>query len=137
MITGISHVNVLCLDQDSAKAFYTEKLGLDVQVDARMDDGFRWVTVHAPEQPQVQLVLGHVGPPMVSEGNVAQLRELVAMGAFGIGVFNTDDCRAAYEELRAKGVDCIQEPAERPYGVEAVLRDDSGNWFSLTERRAA
>jgi predicted enzyme related to lactoylglutathione lyase len=70
---------------------------------------------------------------MIAEHQVAALRELVAMGTFGVGVLRTDDCRATYGELVAKGVDFLQEPQSRPYGVEAVLRDDSGNWFALTE----
>ena len=45
----------------------------------------------------------------------------------------TDDCHKTYEELSAKGVEFIQEPADRPYGIEAVFRDNSGNWYSLTQ----
>ncbi len=30
----------------------------------------------------------------------------------------------------------MQEPSERPYGVEAILRDVSGNWLVLVERTA-
>jgi hypothetical protein len=33
-----------------------------------------------------------------------------------------------------RGVEFTQPPAERPYGIEAILRDDSGNWFSFTQR---
>jgi hypothetical protein len=36
--------------------------------------------------------------------------------------------------VAARGVEFTQEPAERPYGVEALMRDDSGNWFSFTQR---
>jgi hypothetical protein len=68
------------------------------------------------------------------ERSAGQIRELVAKGALGTGVLETPDCRKTYEELSARGVVFVQEPAERPYGIEAVLRDDSGNWFSLTER---
>lgn len=50
------------------------------------------------------------------------------------GVIETDDCRRAYEDLKAKGVAFLQEPAQGPYGIEALMRDDSGNWFSLTQR---
>ncbi len=48
-------------------------------------------------------------------------------------MFQTPDCRATYEALVAKGVTFLQEPHERPYGIEALFRDDSGNWFSLTQ----
>jgi catechol 2,3-dioxygenase-like lactoylglutathione lyase family enzyme len=133
MIKGLSHANVWVLDQDSAKAFYTEKLGFEVKTDRSLDDGFRWITVHAPDQPDVLFVLGAAGPPMIPAEQAQKLRDLVAMGAFGVGVLRTDDCRSTYDELVAKGVEFIQEPQPRPYGVEAVLRDDSGNWFALTE----
>jgi catechol 2,3-dioxygenase-like lactoylglutathione lyase family enzyme len=137
VINGLSHVNVWVLDQDSAKAFYTEKLGFGLKTDRRTHGGLRWITVHPPEQPELVLVLGEIGPPMIAEPQVSKLRELVAMGTFGIGVLRTDDCRTAYHELSAKGVEFLEEPRQRPYGVEAVLRDDSGNWFALTEAAAS
>jgi catechol 2,3-dioxygenase-like lactoylglutathione lyase family enzyme len=139
MISGLSHATVFVLDQDSAKAFYTEKLGMELRNDISMGEefegagaGFRWLTVGPPEQPDVELILsdcrmGH------DPSNAEAIRALVAKGAFGVGVLRTKDCRATYEELSAKGVVFAQEPQERPYGVEAVLCDDSGNWFSLTQ----
>jgi AraC-like DNA-binding protein len=69
------------------------------------------------------------------EKRTDQLRSLVAAGSFGAGVLRTDECRATYTTLSERGVVFVQEPTERPYGVEAVFRDDSGNWFSLTEPR--
>lgn len=57
----------------------------------------------------------------------------MAKGAFGGGVWETDDCRKTHDELASRGVTFMQDPPERPYGVEAVFRDDSGNWFSLTQ----
>jgi catechol 2,3-dioxygenase-like lactoylglutathione lyase family enzyme len=133
MITRLSHASVWVLDQDEALAFYTGKLGFEVRTDARMDNGFRWLTVGPKDEPDFELILAHVGPPMVDEENAALIRSLVAKGALGAGVWEADDCRKTYEELSAKGVEFIQEPAERPYGVEAVFRDNSGNWFSLSQ----
>ena len=52
----------------------------------------------------------------------------------GVGL-RTDDCRKSYEELKAKGVEFVQPPADRPYGVEAILRDSSGNWLVLVESK--
>lgn len=78
-------------------------------------------------------MLANPGPPMLAEEDAKVVRELVAKGAMGGGVMRTDDVRATYEELKAKGVEFVQEPAERPYGIEAMFRDDSGNWFSLTQ----
>ncbi len=134
MITRLSHAGVPVLDQDSAKAFYTEKLGFEVRTDERMD-GFRWLTVSPPSQPDLEFILFEPGPPMHDEETAQQIKALVAKGAIGGGVWEADDCRATYEELSAKGVVFLQEPAERPYGIEAVFRDDSGNWFSLGQHK--
>jgi catechol 2,3-dioxygenase-like lactoylglutathione lyase family enzyme len=134
MINGYSHATVWVLDQDSAKTFYTETLGLVVGTDFDMGGGVRWLTVSHPEQPGLELVLLPPAQPMMDEETAPLVRSLIAKGAFGAGVFRTDDCRKTYQELSDRGVTFLQEPAERPYGLEAVFRDDSGNWFSLTER---
>ena len=70
----------------------------------------------------------------MDEEAAGQVRALVATGILGPGAFDVDDCAAAYAELSEAGVTFLSEPAERPYGIEATLRDDSGNWFSMTER---
>ena len=136
MIKKLSHVNVFVEDQDRAKAFYTEKLGFEVRSDATMD-GFRWLTVGPKDQPDLNILLARPQPPMFSEEDAETVRALVAKGSLGGGVFETDDCRKTFEELSAKGVTFLQEPADRPYGVEALFRDDSGNWFSLTQSKWA
>jgi catechol 2,3-dioxygenase-like lactoylglutathione lyase family enzyme len=135
MITRYSHTPVWVLDQDSAKKFYTEKLGFEVRTDMSMD-GLRWLTVGPKGQPDFELILANPGPPMVDDEAAKAIRGLVARGALGAGVMETEDCRKTHAELSRKGVQFLQEPADRPYGVEAVFRDDSGNWFSLTERKA-
>ena len=134
MITKLSHVNVFVLDQERAKDFYTNKLGFEVRNDATLD-GMRWLTVGPKGQPDLNILLAHPAPPMFSEEDAAALRGLVAKGAMAGGVIDTDDCRRDFAELKARGVTFLQEPADRPYGVEALLRDDSGNWFSLTQRK--
>lgn len=135
MIQRISHSSVFVLDQDEAKRFYTEKFGFEVRNDARLG-AFRWLTVSPRGQTNFELILMGLAPnPMMGAEAVEVLRGLVAGGAFGGGVLETADCRKTYEELKAKGVEFLSEPQERPYGVEAVVRDNSGNWFSLTQRR--
>ena len=139
MIRHLSHTNVWVLDQDSAKAFYTQKLGFEVRFDVTMGEefegagsGFRWLTVGAKEQPDLQIILASCDMGRSPE-QAAQLRELVAGGGMGVGVMTTHDCRHTYEELSAKGVTFLSEPTERPYGIEAMMRDDSGNLISLTQ----
>lgn len=141
MITRLSHAGVFALDQDSAKGFYTEKLGFEVRNDVVMGEGFegagsgfRWLTVSPPGQPDLEFILA--APEMGHDPETAkQIRELVAKGALSGGVWETDDCYQTFEELSGRGVEFLQEPAERPYGVEAVFRDDSGNWFSLGDHK--
>jgi hypothetical protein len=72
---------------------------------------------------------------MMDEGTASTIRELVGKGVFGAGVLETDDVHATYAELEARGVELMGEPQERPYGIEPLLRDDSGNWFSRVQRR--
>jgi catechol 2,3-dioxygenase-like lactoylglutathione lyase family enzyme len=133
LITDLSHTTIWVLDQDEALEFYTGNLGFEVNPDATMDD-FRWLTVNPPGRPEHELVLLVPGPPMMDEESAEQVKALVAKGALGPGAFQTDDCRATYAELSARGVTFLSEPAERFYGVEATFRDNSGNWFSLTQR---
>ena len=134
MITKLAYVNVWVHDRDEALAFYRDKLGFDVRSDITLD-GFRWVVVGPKSQPDVAFVLNEPAPPMMDEQSSAAIKTLLDKGALSGGVLQTDDCKTTYEELSAKGVTFLQEPSERPYGVEAILRDNSGTWFSLTEPR--
>jgi catechol 2,3-dioxygenase-like lactoylglutathione lyase family enzyme len=133
MITHLSHSCIWVLDQDEALEFYTGKLGFDVRTDQTMGD-FRWVTVGPPDQPELEIALLVPGAPMMDAESAEQIKALVSKGAMGSGVFAADDCRRTYEELKSRGVEFIREPEERFYGIEATFRDNSGNWFSLTQR---
>ena len=135
MIAGISIVSVWVLDQDSAKAFYTEKLGCTVTQDLVLDNGMRWLTVQPEANPGQELLLMDPRHSMLDPQTAEHLRALLAKGALSPGVLATTDCRGDYEKLRRRGVEFLQPPQERPYGIEAILRDDSGNWFSFTQRR--
>ena len=134
MIKGFSHVGLWVKDQDRALAFYTEKLGFQVNTDADMGGGARWLTISHPDQPELEVILGRPGPPMLSEEDGEVILKLLAKGSLGGGVMRCDNIYETYKELSAKGVEFTQEPAERPYGVEALFRDSEGNWFSLGEK---
>jgi catechol 2,3-dioxygenase-like lactoylglutathione lyase family enzyme len=133
MISSLSHTTIWVLDQDEALSFYTQKLGFEVRVDETMDD-FRWLTVSPPDQPDHELILLEPGGPMMDDEAARHVKELVAKGALGPGAFETKDCKATYEELSRRGVTFLSEPTERFYGIEATFRDNSGNWFSMTQR---
>jgi catechol 2,3-dioxygenase-like lactoylglutathione lyase family enzyme len=133
MIQKLSHVTIWVLNQDEAHDFYVNKLGFKVHTDSKMDNGFRWLTVTPPGQPDMEIVLMPTDPgPMLDQESSDALRTLIRKGKLGSGVFQTADCRKTYEELKAKGVEFSQPPTERFYGVEALMTDNSGNWFSLS-----
>jgi predicted enzyme related to lactoylglutathione lyase len=126
-------------DQDEALAFYTGKLGWVVRSDATLPElgDFRWLTVGPADQPDVAIVLMAIpGPPVISEETADEIRSLMAKGYSGTIFLTTDDCRASYDDLRARGVEFVEPPEERPYGVDSGFRDPSGNHIRLTEVRA-
>ena len=135
MITKLSHTSFFVSDQDKAYDFYVNKLGFKVHTDATMDNGFRWLTVTAPEQPELEIVLF----PATGAGNEFDddvkkaLKLLLDKGVMGAGVLVATDCRATYEELKAKGVQFKSEPKEQFYGIECIVTDGCGNWFSMTQ----
>ena len=135
MITNVSIATVFVRDVDAARDFYTKTLGFESHTDITLGEGYRWCTVNHPSQPELQIHLAPPGPPIPEEMVDMINRSLDAGQMFGLGM-NVDDCRQTYEELRAKDVHFIQPPEERPYGVEAVARDNSGNWMVLVEPRA-
>jgi catechol 2,3-dioxygenase-like lactoylglutathione lyase family enzyme len=136
MITRLSHATVHVLDQDEALKFYRDKLGFEVRKDGTMDNGFRWLTVGPKTQPDVQIILMAVREGFMFDAEkVAMLKKLIQSGAIGPGVLDVDDCHKTYQELKAKGVEFLSEPKDRFYGIEALMKDNSGNWFSMTQRK--
>jgi catechol 2,3-dioxygenase-like lactoylglutathione lyase family enzyme len=125
-------------DQDEARAFYTQKLGMEVRADVTLPEmgNFRWLAVGPAGQPDVSIVLMAIpGPPVFDPETAEQVRTLMAKGAAGTIFLGTDDCRASYEELKGRGVEFVDEPEERPYGIDSSFRDPSGNHIRLTEVR--
>jgi catechol 2,3-dioxygenase-like lactoylglutathione lyase family enzyme len=134
MIKRLSHVTVWVFDQDVAKTFYVDKLGMQVREDQKMGDKMRWLTVGPKEQPdmEIALLVPSAGPMMDAE-TAATVRALVERGALSAGVLETDDVRRDYEDLVKKGVSFKSPPVEQFYGIEAILKDPFGNWFSFTQ----
>jgi catechol 2,3-dioxygenase-like lactoylglutathione lyase family enzyme len=133
MIENISIVSVFVKDQDEAKRFYVDVLGFVEKDDVTLGNGYRWCAVGHPNQPELLVSLAVPGPPFTPDLVEAMNRALDAGGLNGLG-FTVDDCQATYDELSAKGVEFLQLPTPRPYGTEAVCRDNSGNWMVLVER---
>jgi predicted enzyme related to lactoylglutathione lyase len=134
----IANAHLWVNDQDEALAFYTQKLGMEVRSDATLAEmgDFRWLSVGPVGQPDVAIVLMAIpGPPLMDDATSEQVRSLMAKGFAGTVFLTTDDCRATYEELRGRGVEFVEAPEERPYGIDSGLRDPSGNSIRLTQVR--
>ena len=137
MLKSLATAQVWVHDQDEALAFYTDKLGLELREDVTVPEmgNFRWLSVGVPGQDDVAIVLMAVpGPPVFEEETREQIHALLAKGASGGLFFVTDDIRGTYEELKGRGVEFTQEPTEQPYGLDAGLRDPSGNHFRMMQR---
>ena len=133
----IANAQLWVHDQDEALAFYTQKLGFEVRSDVTLPEmgNFRWLAV-GPAGQDVSIVLMAIpGPPVFEPETTEQVRTLMAKGAAGTIFLATDDCQAAYEELRGRGVEFVEEPEERPYGIDSSFRDPSGNHLRLTQVR--
>jgi uncharacterized glyoxalase superfamily protein PhnB len=123
-------------DQDDACKFWTEKVGMEVRQDVSFPEmeGLRWLTVGPPGQDEVSIVLMAVpGPPMMDDATQAKVLDIVAMGFAGTVFLTTEDCRASYAELSARGVEFTEAPFETPYGIDSGFRDPSGNSVRLTQ----
>ena len=134
MSQGVGVASVYVRDQDEALAFYVDKLGFRVHTDARNGD-YRWLTVQHPDQPSFQLGLFTPDQPTHDAATVQALREVVAKGGMPPLVFIVDDCNAAYERMRAHGVEFTQEPVARYGSVDASFRDPSGNGWKMIQAR--
>lgn len=135
MITKLSHATLFVTDQDKAYNFYVTTLGFIVRTDAKMQNGLRWLTVSPPQQQDIEISLLsplHKGMSYDEETKKA-FKILLDKNALGAGVLYTPDCYATYEELKAKGVEFKSEPREQFYGIEAIITDSCGNWFSMTQ----
>ncbi|MBK6871090.1 MAG: VOC family protein [Kineosporiaceae bacterium] len=123
-------------DQDEALAFYTEKVGMEVQTDVTVPEmgNFRWLTVSPPGQSDIAIVLMAIpGPPMADEATGAAIRDLMGKGMAGTVFLTTDDCQKSYEEMSARGVPFTEPPQQQPYGIDCGFRDPSGNNLRLSQ----
>ena len=120
---------VLVHDPEAALAFYRDTLGLELRNDVARED-FRWITVGAPGQPDVAIVLTNylAGSPADSDA----LAALLAKGALNGVHFHTDDLDATFAKLQSSGAKIVQEPTDQPWGTrDCAVRDPSGNMVRL------
>lgn len=134
MSNGVDMVGLYVRDQDEALAFY-EKVGFKVHTDAK-NGNYRWLTVQHPDQPTFQLGLFIPQAPMVDAQTAQVLKELVAKGAMPPLVLRVANVRAAYEQMKSRGVEFTQEPIERYGNIDASFRDPSGNGWKIVQAKS-
>ena len=117
----VSTVTIAVRDQDEALAWFTEMLGFEKRLDQR-SSGFRWLTVAPPQQAEVEFLLASWFPDLV--------------GKNATWVISTRDCQGGYEELKSKGIEFVQSPTPRAWGIEAVFVDLYGNKYALVQESA-
>lgn len=134
MINRLSVTTIWVKDQNEALRFYTEKLGFEIRADVTRGD-YRWLTVGLKSQPDLEFQLAALKPShALTQEEADHLTKLVEAGKLGIGPWKTDDCQKTYETFKAKGVEFIQPPTDRPYGIiEAIFKDNSGNLMVLSQ----
>jgi uncharacterized glyoxalase superfamily protein PhnB len=117
-IDRVSTITIAVKDENEALRWFTEKLGFEKRLDLA-GPGLRWLTIAPRQQKEVQFLLATWFPDHVGKNATC--------------VVDTEECRATYEALKARGVRFQQEPQERPYGIEAVFQDLYGNTYALVE----
>ncbi len=118
MIINVSLVSIPVRDKDKAIAFYTKKLGFELQVDVPCD-GERWVELIIPGCPiQIALYTYHGQEDRIgTRSNIC---------------FGCRDAYTTYTDLTAKGVEFLEKPTKQSWGgVTAIFKDPDGNQFCL------
>jgi predicted enzyme related to lactoylglutathione lyase len=135
-VIRIANAQLWVQDQEEALAFYTEKVGMEVRADVTVPElgNFRWLAVSPPGQEDVSIVLMAIpGPPAFELETIELIKAVMAKGVAGTVFLTTEDCRADFEQLKGRGVEFVEEPEDRPYGIDAGFRDPSGNHIRLTQ----
>ncbi|UWZ82361.1 VOC family protein [Occallatibacter riparius] len=117
----VSTVTIAVRDQDEALTWFTQMLGFEKRID-QVGNGFRWLTVAPPQQAEVEFLLASWFPDLVGKNPT--------------WVISTRDCQGGYEELKSKGIEFVQSPSPRPWGIEAVFVDLYGNKYALVQESA-
>ena len=135
MFSCISISPMYVTDQEEALRFYVDTLGFEVEAD--VDFGHMWwLTIHLPSDPDRAVLLQRIGDqtPTAGAETADMLRELTERGAASWMILATDDCHGTHAKLVAAGAEVVEEPTERPYGVDMAIRDPFGNQIRITER---
>ena len=125
MTIAISRCFVAAHDIDAALTFYHDLLGLEVANDVAQED-FRWITLAAPGQGDVALVLSNYLAD--APGDAEALQNLLSKGALGTVHFRSGDLDGLFDRLSEAGIEVLEKPTDQFWGVrDCAVRDPSGN----------
>jgi len=131
MFNDITHSRVFVNDQDEALDFYVNKLGLEVSADVDLEI-MRWLTVRAPGSDH-NILLEQVDASFRDEDSAEKIQQLMSKGDACMFILQTENCQGAFDDLKSKGVEVIEEPVDRFYGIDCAVRDPFGNHIRITE----
>ncbi|HEV7717441.1 MAG TPA: VOC family protein [Arsenicitalea sp.] len=115
-------------DQEKALRFYTEVLGFTKKADFS-NGGYRWLTVTSPDDPdgiELQLALNNNPPAKAYQEAIFQ------QGQPAVN-FMTDDVKADFERIKARGGAFAMPPTEVTGSTIAQLNDTCGNLIQITQ----
>ena len=115
-------------DQDRALRFYTEVLGFVKRADFGKG-AYRWLTVASPEEPEgTELQLASNDNPAAKAFQQAMFQQ-----GQPAAMFFTDNVKADYERIKARGAEFTMPPTEVPGATIAKLNDTCGNLIQITQ----
>ena len=118
MIKAIKFANIPVTDQDRALEFYTKKLGFRVITDSPFNKTQRWIELGIP-RAETRLVL------------FSAPGQDTWMGGLMNVTFSADDVEATVREMKARGVEFVQDSQKADWGTSAIFKDPDGNQFVL------
>lgn len=119
---GIAAITLFVEDLESAKAFYQEVFGLPIDFEDEHSAVFRFGAT------LVNLLSATEAPGLIAPAPVAAPDTGVRF-QFTLAV---DDVDATAEELRRRGVELLNGPLDRPWGIRtASFRDPGGHIWEI------
>jgi catechol 2,3-dioxygenase-like lactoylglutathione lyase family enzyme len=127
----LTHLTIVVKDQNAALEFYTKKMGFEKKADHTKPGEPRWLTV-SPKGQNIEMVLWQAG--LVLDPRLPTSHDLPGIGTRW--VFEVDDVRKTFAELKARGVKFVDlQPREEDWGFSADMVDPDGNHFTIHETR--
>jgi catechol 2,3-dioxygenase-like lactoylglutathione lyase family enzyme len=128
MVQRIGEIALLVRDYEEAIAWFTQKLGFVLVVDAPVPPNERWVTVAPPgAQTAIRLARAETTRQAAQIGHQADERVLLYL--------HTDDFTRDHAAYTARGVHFVEPPRHESYGTVAVFEDLHGNRWDLIQRK--